>query len=82
MLYPLDQFRRGDLSKARGVGNESAETPESRIKLADYSVGFKLEQTLERNLRIDVFTDEGLVIATTRQIADHPDQFRWGFRET
>src|SRR5437763_8089539 len=68
VLYPIDQFRRGDLSKARGVGNESAETPESRIKLADYSVGFKLEQSPERNLGIHVFADEGLVIATTGKL--------------
>jgi len=68
MLYPIDQFGRGDLSKARGVRNESSETPESRIKLADYPVGFKLEQTPEWNLRIDIFADEGLVIATTGKL--------------
>src|SRR6266550_1201294 len=65
MLHPSDELRRGDLNKTRGVGNESAETPEGRIKLADDSVRLKLEQTRERNLRVYVFAGECLVIAAT-----------------
>src|SRR6266481_5383560 len=65
MLHSIDELRHGDLNKARGVRNKSAETPEGGIKLADDPVRLKLEQAREWNLRVHVFADECLVIAAT-----------------
>src|SRR5438132_8807702 len=79
MLHPIDQLGHGCLNKARGVRNESAETPEGGIKLADDSVRLKLDQTRERNLRVYVLADERLVIATTGELQIMRINLGWDF---
>src|SRR5258707_845034 len=79
MLHPIDELRHSRLNKARGVRDESAETPEGGIKLADNSVRLKLDQTRERNLRVYVLADESLVIATTSKLQITRINLGWDF---
>ena len=62
----LDQLRHGVAHKARGVRDETVETPEDRVQLPDDAVAFKLEQARERYLRVHVARDRRRIVTAPR----------------
>src|SRR5437764_14093075 len=62
-LHALNQLRQQLFNKARGVRYVPAETPPDLIKLAYDAVAFKLQEAINRNLRVPVRYGSGSVPA-------------------
>src|SRR2546421_12747215 len=62
-LHALDQLRQQLFHETRGVRYVAAETPPNLIKLAYDAVAFKLQEAINRNLRVPVRYGSGSVPA-------------------
>src|SRR5262249_28727702 len=63
MLQTINKLRYRHLNERGRVRNKAAETPECRVELTDNSVCLKLAETCQRNLRVHILLNKGVVVA-------------------